>query len=350
MIKDRKVRILCVEDEKDIRENIAEILRDEGFEVFEADNGKRGYESFLTNSPDIVLSDIMMPELDGYGLLKVIRENKNIRNNSVPFIFLSALGQKDDVIKGVNMSANDYLIKPIDFDLMIAKIKEKTINLIKSRESHERKIKNIKSQVSKVLPYELFSYLDVITQVAAVLKSEPYGPLPHRRYLEDFDRIYINSMRIRSAISNALDESVIDHKLNADEEILSPVELIQEFVLSLSERFRTKIAFGSESDFSSIGKIKIDRVVFFEALKKIFAGYFKSDQSGTIVVNMMIDHLNQLVVVFYLQSDFGKVDLRLSLDESYVSKVLDRQNCRFEIAELKENSSILVVPSYRVIH
>ena len=177
MAEDRKVRILCVEDEQDIRENIAEILRDEGFEVFEADNGKRGYESFIKNTPDVVISDIMMPELDGYGLLKMIRENKTIRNSSVPFIFLSALGQKDDVIKGVNLSANDYLIKPIDFDLMIAKIKEKTSNLIKVQEVHDRSIKNIKSQVATILPSKLFSYLDIITQIAAVLKSEPYGPL-----------------------------------------------------------------------------------------------------------------------------------------------------------------------------
>jgi len=350
MAEDRKVRILCVEDEQDIRENIAEILRDEGFEVFEADNGKRGYESFIKNTPDVVISDIMMPELDGYGLLKMIRENKTIRNSSVPFIFLSALGQKDDVIKGVNLSANDYLIKPIDFDLMIAKIKEKTSNLIKVQEVHDRSIKNIKSQVATILPSKLFSYLDIITQIAAVLKSEPYGPLPHRRYLEDIDRIYINSVKIRSSISNALDESVIDYKLNADEEIFSPVDLIQDFVFSLNEKFRSKVAFGSESDFTLVGKIKIDRLIFFEALKKIFAGYFKSDQNGIIVINMMVDHLNQLVIVFYLQSSIGKIDLKSNLDESQVSRVLDRQNCRFEIVELKENSSVLVIPSYRLIH
>jgi YesN/AraC family two-component response regulator len=280
----------------------------------------------------------------------MIRENKNIRNNSIPFIFLSALGQKDDVIKGVNLSANDYLIKPIDFDLMIAKIKEKTSNLIKVQEIHSRNIKNIKSQVSTILPSELFSYLDVITQIATVLKSEPYGPLPHRRYMEDFDRIYINSIKIRSSISNSLDESVIDYKLNAEEEIFSPIDLIQDFTSSLNERFKNKIAFGAEFDISEIPQIKIDRLIFFEALKKIFAGYFKSDQQGMIVINMMMDHTNQLVMVFYLQSEFGKVDLKSNVDESQISRILDRQNCRFEIAETKDNTSVFVIPSYRLIH
>ena len=116
-MEDRKIKILCVEDEKEIRENIAEILRDEGFEVFEAENGKKGYESFVQNKPDLVVSDIMMPEIDGYSLLKMIREGKSIRNNNIPFIFLSALGQKENIMKGVDLLANDYLIKPVDFDL-----------------------------------------------------------------------------------------------------------------------------------------------------------------------------------------------------------------------------------------
>jgi DNA-binding response OmpR family regulator len=128
MTEQNKIKILCVEDEQEIRENIAEILRDEGFEVFEAENGRVGFDSFLQNKPDLVVSDIMMPEVDGYALLKAIREGKNVKNNLVPFIFLTALGQKDNVVKGVNLSANDYLVKPIDFDLMIAKIKEKTEN------------------------------------------------------------------------------------------------------------------------------------------------------------------------------------------------------------------------------
>ena len=98
MSEEIKAKILCVEDEQDIRENIADILRDEGFEVFEAKNGKEGFDSFLKNKPHLVISDIMMPEVDGYGLLKLVREDKTSRNSTVPFIFLTALGQKDNVI------------------------------------------------------------------------------------------------------------------------------------------------------------------------------------------------------------------------------------------------------------
>jgi CheY-like chemotaxis protein len=350
MPEDKKIKILCVEDEQEIRENIADILRDEGFEVFEAENGKKGFESFMQNKPDLVISDIMMPELDGYGFLQLIRENKNIRNNTVPFIFLTALGQKDSVVKGVNLSANDYLVKPIDFDMLVAKVREKTSNAIKVQEVHNRNIKNIKSQVSNVLPSEISSYLDVITQVTSVLKTEPYGPFSHRRYLEDLEKIYINSMKLRGAISNALDEKVIDNKLNADEEIIGIVEFINEFITSLSERFRSRIIFETPFNPENLPRLKVDRLVLLDAMRKIFAGLFKADAEGIVNVSIMMDHLDQLIIIFYLKSQTPNINIKPNIDESQISKILDQQNCRFEIADNKEGTAILSIPPFRILN
>jgi len=349
MAEEKKVKILCVEDESEIRENIAEILRDEGFEVLEAANGKQGFEVFMQQKPDLIISDIMMPELDGYGLLKMIRESKNVRNNTVPFIFLTALGQKDDIIKGVNLSANDYLVKPIDFDMMIAKVREKTGNFIKVQEVHERNVKNLKSQVAMVLPSDLFAYLDIITQAASNLKNEPYGPMPHRRYLEEFDKIYLNALKLRSSITNALDESVIDHKLNADEEVVSLYEFLHEFISGLSDKFKSRIQLEKPFEVEAMAHIKIDRLVFLDALRKIFAGMFKSDPEAILKISMITDHLNQIVIIFHLASS-GKVNLGQNIDEKQVSKILDKQNCRFEIVEIKDNTAILTIPSYRLIN
>ncbi len=349
MTEEKKVKILCVEDEQDIRENIAEILRDEGFEVFEAANGKQGFEVFMQSKPDLIISDIMMPELDGFGLLKLIRESKNIRNNTIPFIFLSALGQKDDIIKGVNLSANDYLIKPIDFDMLIAKIREKTINANKMQEVHDRNVKNLKSQVATVLPAELSAYLDVITQAATNLKHEPYGPMPHRRYLEEFDKIYLNAMRLRSSIANALDESVIDHKLNADEEVISLLGFLNEFVSGLSDKFKSRIILEKPFEAETMSRVKIDCLVLLEALRKIFAGMFKSDAEASLKVSIISDHLGQIVIIFYLNSKNKNSNLAQNIDESQVSKILDRQNCRFEIVEIKDNTAILTIPSHRLV-
>lgn len=349
MTEERKIRILCAEDEQDIRENMAEILRDEGFEVFEAGNGKEGFEVFSKVNPDIVISDVMMPDVDGYGLLKLIRESKNTRKNNVPFIFLTALGQKDNVIKGVGMSANDYLVKPVDFDLMIAKIKEKTLNAIRVNESHNQTIRNIKDQVAVALPGVVSSYLDIITQTAAWLKNEPYGPLPHRGYSADFEKLHLNALKLRSALFNALDSSVIDHKLNAEEEVLSLFSFLKEFISSISEKYRERIIVEKGSDADLSIKIKVDRLVILESMKKVLAGMFKADSEASINIRLMRDPLDQMVIIFYLNSKNKKLDLHKTIPEQEIAKILDPQNCRFEVVEARDNTAILVIPSYRVI-
>ena len=351
MTEERKIKVLIVEDERDIRENMVEILRDEGFEVVEAENGRQGFEVFLQQKPDVIVSDIMMPEVDGYGLLSLIRENKNIRNNNVPFIFLSALGQKENVIKGVNLSANDYLVKPVDFDLMIAKIREKTVNASRVAESHDRTIKNIKDQITVILPANVFAYLDVITQVSEILKKEPHGPLPHRKYLEDFNKIYLNALKLRASISNSLDESVIDYKLNTKEEILPLFTFLSELISGLSDKFKNSIQLEKSSDEDLSLRIKIDRLTLLHSLRKIFAGMLKADPTALINVRLMRDHLDQMLIIFYLKSQ-GKnveknVNLHSSLNEKEISKILDQQSCRFEIDD--RNNAILTIPSHRSI-
>lgn len=112
-------KVLIIEDNVDIRENVVEILELAGYEVFAADNGKTGVELATVNLPDIVLCDIMMPELDGYGVLYML--NKNPDTATIPFIFLTAKAERIDLRKGMEMGADDYLTKPFDdMDLLNA--------------------------------------------------------------------------------------------------------------------------------------------------------------------------------------------------------------------------------------
>jgi DNA-binding response OmpR family regulator len=105
-------KILIIEDHNAIRENIIEILEMAKYTVFEADNGKTGVEMALKHIPDIILCDIMMPELDGYGVLYML--NKYAETASIPFIFLTAKAEHNDLRKGMEMGADDYLTKPFD--------------------------------------------------------------------------------------------------------------------------------------------------------------------------------------------------------------------------------------------
>jgi len=349
-MSNRKAKILCVEDEQDIRENIAEILRDEGFEVFEAVDGKKGYESFIQNKPDLIISDIMMPNIDGYGLLKMIRDNSNTRKNNIPFIFLTALGQRDDVVKGVNLSANDYLVKPIDFELMIAKVKEKTDNALKLESQHKSNMKNLKNQVSLILGKDVTSYLNIITNAAMILRDEPYGPLPHRKYKEDFEKIYNNALKLRAAIENSLDETVIDNSLNANEEVFDIHKFLKEFIAGLSPKYRERIEVEIVSNQDDFPNIKCDKIVLHDALKKILSSFFKLDLDSNISIRIMFDHTDQMVIIFRVDSKIGNLGFATKVDESAIARILDQQNCRFEIVDTQDNTAVLIIPSYRIIN
>jgi CRP-like cAMP-binding protein/CheY-like chemotaxis protein len=112
-------KVLIIEDNNDIRENVVEILELAGYQVFDANNGKTGVELAVKNRPDIILCDIMMPELDGYGVLYML--NKNPETAATPFIFLTAKAERVDLRKGMEMGADDYLTKPFDdMDLLNA--------------------------------------------------------------------------------------------------------------------------------------------------------------------------------------------------------------------------------------
>ena len=111
--------VLIIEDNKDIRESTAEILTLADYRVFTADNGKKGVELAIRNNPDIILCDIMMPELDGYGVLYML--SKNEQTVGIPFIFITAKSERNDIRKGMEMGADDYLTKPFgDMELLNA--------------------------------------------------------------------------------------------------------------------------------------------------------------------------------------------------------------------------------------
>jgi len=104
-------KILIIEDEPEMRRNLATILRLEKYQPLTAENGRTGVATAFAEHPDLILCDVMMPELDGYGVLKALRENT--ATEATPFIFLTAKGEKPDIRAGMNLGADDYLTKPV---------------------------------------------------------------------------------------------------------------------------------------------------------------------------------------------------------------------------------------------
>ena len=128
--------ILLIEDDAVLRENTAELLELSSYNVIIASHGKSGVFMATEHLPDLIVCDIMMPELDGYGVLKEL--SKNEETKQIPFIFLSAKTERQDVRKGMNLGADDYITKPFN--------EEELIDAIKSRLAKSSILKDIRDE------------------------------------------------------------------------------------------------------------------------------------------------------------------------------------------------------------
>jgi DNA-binding response OmpR family regulator len=112
-------RVLIIEDELPMRTALQDCLASEGYRVLGAADGERGLAHALQDKPDLILLDIMMPRLDGYSLCAELRR----RGNAVPILMLTAKGQVEDRVKGLDAGADDYLVKPFSTDELLARVR-----------------------------------------------------------------------------------------------------------------------------------------------------------------------------------------------------------------------------------
>lgn len=158
-------KILVIEDSDDIRENIVEILDLAGYQTLAAKNGRSGVDLAINHVPDLILCDIMMPEMDGYGVLYLLQKN-NI-TLGIPFIFMTAKAERSDLRKGMEMGADDYLTKPFDdvelFSAIDSRLKKKTIaaSFGKSKSSKEAVFTELKKNgKSRNFPAKQIIYVE----------------------------------------------------------------------------------------------------------------------------------------------------------------------------------------------
>lgn len=115
-----KKKILVIEDQAAMRRNIALLLQMEGYEVVSAENGRLGLELARQSRPDLILCDVMMPEMDGYSVVQALRQDPE--HATVPFVFLTAKSDRADLRVGMNFGADDYLTKPVVRDDLLAAV------------------------------------------------------------------------------------------------------------------------------------------------------------------------------------------------------------------------------------
>ena len=137
-------KILIIEDNQDVRDNLAEILTLSDYEALKAENGKVGVEIATHQKPDLILCDVMMPELDGFGVLHILTKNPETAN--IPFICLTAKTEKSDIRRGMNLGADDYITKPFDDVELLEAVETRLRKSAKLNQDFPRDAKGLQAQ------------------------------------------------------------------------------------------------------------------------------------------------------------------------------------------------------------
>lgn len=233
-----KHTILVIEDESTIRNDMAEILLFEGFDVLTAENGTEGIQLAIEKLPDLIVSDVMMPETDGYEVLTALRENPLTR--LIPVIFVTAMAEKEDIRTGMNSGADDYLVKPFTRQELLNAIQIRIQKADFLSEKRQSDLQELRLQLIKYLPHELNTPLNGIIGIGQILKDYPDSL--SKDEIADFGlNIYESGMRLYRLIQNYLlySELVIRHEnISSSAPLENPGDLCQSILMSIALKYK----------------------------------------------------------------------------------------------------------------
>lgn len=168
--------ILVVEDDTHLMEGIRDILELNDYRVLTATNGELGLDVLETETaPDLIVSDIMMPRMNGYEFFQAVREDENLLN--IPFIFLTAKGERDDIHKGKKMGAEDYVVKPFDAEELLVAVKARLDRHRQVTQFQDRKLEEavgeVKDKIMNIINHEFRTPLTYVVAYADMVNNDP---------------------------------------------------------------------------------------------------------------------------------------------------------------------------------
>jgi CheY-like chemotaxis protein/anti-sigma regulatory factor (Ser/Thr protein kinase) len=279
-------KILIIEDEDFIRETIQDILDAEGYETNAAENGRVGVEKAKGFLPDLIISDIMMPILDGHGVIRELKQDET--TSQIPFIFLTAKSELKDLREGMELGADDYLNKPFTADELINAIQVRIQKADKIKEIAESKLDELRSNIIYSLPHEMKTALGGIATTVEVLIDMDEAFSKDERF-EMYGMIKDSALRLDALIKKNLLYANLEI-INSDKNKAAELKkhTTSEIKSSLNEILNEKSArYRRASDWNLICegdvKIKISRENLLNILDEVIDNAFRHSKAGNKV-------------------------------------------------------------------
>ncbi|MBK9246685.1 MAG: response regulator [Ignavibacteria bacterium] len=194
-------KILIIEDEPYIREGTALLLEDQGFNPITAEDGSIGIQMAFLHKPDLIICDVMMPNVDGYGVINKLRQDPETAH--IPFIFLTAKIDRTSTRMGMNLGADDYLTKPFTLDELLSAVNARITKQEQLKRHSEEKLENLRKNIIYSLPHELMTPLNGILGPIELLE-QMYDSFSKEEALEMITMIRKSGDRLHRLVQNYL--------------------------------------------------------------------------------------------------------------------------------------------------
>ncbi len=278
-------KILVIEDEFLIRENLLERLGAEGFDTVGAENGLDGVKLALANRPDLIICDVMMPELDGYDVLRTLRQNPNTA--AIPFIFLTAKADKAALRQGMELGADDYLTKPFTKTELLGAIATRLKKHAVVAQHFEEELVSFVQSITDALPEELLNPIYQIFSLTQKLVEE-HDTIAPQEILAAAEHINESTMYMHRLMENFIIYSKLKSlNLNSQEvELLSDCRTSNPNTVIVEVATQKATQYGREADLTlNIARagVKIAEQDLRKIAEEIIDNAFKFSEEGTPV-------------------------------------------------------------------
>ncbi len=299
-------KILVIEDDINVRQNILEFLYAEEFSAIEAENGRLGLHLAQTEIPDLIICDVMMPELDGYSVLEELRQNPITA--MIPLIFLTAKSDKTYFRQGMDLGADDYLVKPFTRAELLAAISCRLDKKIRIDQHTKTKLDNLRSSITLSLPHEMRTPLNGILGFSQIMMEES-ELLDSQAVREMSEYIYQSGERLFRLIQNFLLHAELEiiatdtdrMKLLQKQETIFPTDSLTQLI---SEKVHQA---GREADlyvnFQSCN-IKISAKNLYKIIEELIDNALKFSPAGTLI-QITNDCINNNFILSFIDHGRG---------------------------------------------